>query len=262
MGFFERLANAWKIFKLSFSLLSRDKSLIAVPILMVLSFFILIFILIGALGFLNFYYKTSSDNYIKYIIFLIFLFVLYLIMVFLSSAQSWMVYEVLKGKNTNVKSGFKRAIQNFGDILAFVFIIVLIRIFSSWLRGKGRVGEATGGIIDYISGIAGKLVLPAMIITEKNFKESVMQLKDSIKAIPEIATYEIGIRPLITVAVFIGIILALIFMFSFGLFIGLILFLIWICLIILISVYVNETYYTILYLALIEKKKIKNLKLF
>ena len=254
MGFFDRLKNAWKIFKLSFSLLKKDKSLIAIPIFMLLSFFVLF----GIFGYLFFIYKLESN----YVVLILFLFIMYFVMVFLAAAQSWMVYEVFKGKNTTVGSGFKRAIQNFGDILAFVVTIVLIRIFSSWLHGKGKVGEMAGGFINYLAGLAGKLVLPAMIITERNFKESIMQLKDSIKAIPEIATYEIGIRPLTTLAFFIVILTSILFGFTFGFIVGLILFVIFIGLMILLSVYVNETYYTLLYLTLIEKKKIKGLNLY
>ena len=254
MGFFDRLKNSWKIFKLSFSLLKKDKSLIAIPVLMLLSFLFLF----GTFGTLFFVYKLESN----YIFNIIFLFIMYFVMVFLAAAQSWMIYEVFKGKNTTIGSGFNRALKNFGDIFAFVITIILIRIFSSWLRGKGRAGEFAGGFINYLTRLAGKLVLPAMIITERNFKESVSQLKDSIKAIPEIATYEIGIRSLTGLVFFISIIISFLFGSAFGFIIGLVLFIILICLMILLSVYVNVTYYTLLYLTLIEKKKIKELKLY
>lgn len=254
MGFFDRLKNAWKIFKLSFALLKKDKSLIVIPILMIFSSLILF----GIFGFLMYYYKLSSN----YILFFAFLFILYFVMTFLAAAQSWMVYEVLKGKNATTISGFKRAFGNIGDILVFVFSVVFIKMLSSWLRGKGRAGQMAGSLIDYLTGLAGKLVLPAMIITERNFKESVVQLKDSLKAVPEIATYEIGIRPLMTLVFFIGLLLALMLGSSLGIFVGFIFFLILLSLMILISVYINETYYTTLYLTLIEKKKIKGLDLY
>ena len=35
MGFLDRLANAWKIFVLSFKLLGRDKSLLVLPFVMI-----------------------------------------------------------------------------------------------------------------------------------------------------------------------------------------------------------------------------------
>ncbi len=258
MGFFDRLKNSWNIFKLSFSLLSKDKSLIAIPVLMLLSFFIFILLFIP-LSIIS--GDLINSNYF-YIIVIITMILFYLWTTFLAAAQSWMVYEVLQGKDTTVKSGLKRAINNLLDIIAFVSVMIVIRIFSSWLRNKGRIGGYAGGFIDYISGIAGKLVLPAMIVTERNFKEAVEQLKHSIKVIPEIATYEIGIRPLTTLTIFIGLFLSFLFGISFGLFIGIIFFFIIILFITLLSVYINNTYYTILYLTLIEKKKIKGLNLF
>jgi len=250
MGFFDRLRNAWKIFKLSFNLLKKDKSLVFIPVFMMFSslIFILLFI--------------SEQIYSNLITLFLILILFYFWITFLGAAQSWMVYEVLKGKNTNVSSGFKRASNNLWDIIQFVAVMIFIKIISSWLRGKGRIGEYAGRFINYISGIAGKLVLPAMIITERNFKDAVKQLKHSLKIVPEIAAYEIGIRPLTTLAFFIGLFLAFLFGVGFGFIIGIGFLFVYILFIILLSVYVNDTYYTVLYLTLIEKKKIKGLNLF
>jgi len=265
MGFFDRLENAWSIFKLSFSLLKKDKSLIAIPILMLLVFIIIpiILILVPILidlilnnGDLNFSKTISPDNYLFLIVFM---FLLYFFTTFFASAQAWMIYEVLLGKDTTISSGFKRAFANFKDILFFVFVSLLINLIASKLREKGTLGEMAGNTIGYISGLAGKLVLPAMIITDRSFKEAVQQLKGSLKVIPEIATYEIGIRPLTTIVFIIFLIISLLFGISFGFFAGLIIFLILISLLIIFSVYINQTYYTILYITLIEKKKIKGL---
>ena len=258
MEFFERLKNSWKIFKLSFSLLSKDKSLMIIPVLMLISFFILILLFILSPFFAI---NLINSNY-NYIVFILLAVLFYFWIIFLEAAQTWMVYEVLQGKDTTLKSGLKRAINNIGDLIAFVSVMLLIRIFSSWLRNKGRIGEYAGNFIDYISGIAGKLVLPAMIVTEKNFKEAAEQLKHSIKAIPEIATYEIGIRPLTTLAFFAGLFLSFLLGISLGFFVGIIVFFIAMLFTILLSVYINNSYYTILYLTLIEKKKVKGLNLF
>jgi len=100
-----------------------------------------------------------------------------------------------------------------------------------------------------------------MIITERHFGQAVMQLKDSYKAIPEIATFEIGIKPLISLTTIAGLFLAFIMFISFGIFIGIVSFILWVIVIMLFSVYINTTYYTLVYLTLIEKKKIKGLKL-
>ena len=259
MGFIERLKNSWDIFKFSLGLIKKDKSLIAIPILMFVSVVALIIIFI--LAFFAGSIKEPGANAGIYFWGIVFLFFNYFITTFYASAQSWMIHEVVQGKNTTVASGFKRAFRNFFDILAFVFVFIIIKILASGLKKKGIAGKISAGFIETISGIVGKLVIPSMIITERHFGQAVMQLKDSYKAIPEIATFEIGIKPLISLTTIIGLFLAFVMFLSFGVFAGIILFVLWIIVIMLFSVYINTTYYTLVYLTLIEKKKIKGLKL-
>ncbi len=259
MGFIDRLKNSWYIFKFSFGLIKKDKSLIVIPILMFASVIALIIIFILA------FFAGSAGEAVSnagiYFWMILFLFFNYFINTFYASAQSWMVHEVVQGKDTTVGSGFKRAFRNFFDILAFVIVSIIIKILASGLKKKGVVGKFSGGFIETLSGIIGKLIIPSMIITERHFGQAVMQLKDSYKAIPEIATFEIGIRPLRSFATTIGFFIAFILFLSFGIFTGIIFFVLWIIAIMLLSSYINTTYYTLVYLTLIEKKKIKGLKL-
>ena len=259
MGFIERLKNSWDIFKFSFGLIKKDKSLIAIPVLMFASMIALIIIFIFA------FFAGSAveiaNNAGIYFWAIIFLFFSYFITTFYASAQSWMVHEVVQGKDTTIASGFKRAFNNFFDILAFVFVLIIIKILASGLKKRGIAGKLAGGFIETIAGIVGKLVIPSMIITERHFGQAVMQLKDSYKAIPEIATFEIGIRPLISLTTIIGLFSAFVVFLFLGIFAGIIFFGLWIIVIMLFSAYINTTYYTLVYLTLIEKKKIKGLKL-
>ncbi len=259
MGFIDRLKNSWDIFKFSFGLIKKDKSLAAIPILMFVSVIVLVIIFI--LAFFAGSAGESISNAGIYFWMILFLFFNYFLTTFYASAQSWMVHEVVQGKDTTVGSGFKRAFNNFFDILAFVIVSIIIKILASGLKKKGIAGKLAGGFIETISGIVGKLVIPSMIITERHFGQAVMQLKDSYKAIPEIATFEIGIRPLKSLVTIVGLFLAFIMLFFFGIFVGIIFFVLWIIIVMLLSVYINTTYYTLVYLTLIEKKKIKGLKL-
>jgi len=186
---------------------------------------------------------------------------MYLWTTFLGSAQSWMVHEVAQGKDTTLASGIKRALKEIPDILLFALATLLITIIVGSLRKRGTLGNLAGDFISLVTGIAGKLVLPAMIITERSFIDSIKQLGQAIKAIPEIAAFEIGIRPLTTLLIFISIGLAFLFGISLGPIIGIILFLILFLIIIIFSILINQIYYTLLYLTLIEKKKIPGLKL-
>jgi hypothetical protein len=181
---------------------------------------------------------------------------------FLGAMQSWMVHEVAQGKDTTVASGFKRALHNIKDVVAFAVVFLIVSILINTLRRRGgRMGEFAAGWLDTLAGIVGKLVLPAMIVTERNFGEAVAQLKHSVKAIPEIATFEIGIRPLTTLLVLLGALLGFVFYITFGLVFTVIYFVAFIIALVLLTLFINNTYYTLLYLTLIEKKHVKGLHL-
>ncbi len=257
MGFIDRLHNAWKIFKISFEFIGRDKSLMIVPVLMLVSG--ILFCVLAAI--LYPFAAVMPESYF-YVSVLIFVLLAQIWSTFLAAMQSWMVHEVAQGKDTTVASGFKRALRNFKDIIAFAVVFVIVSILISILRKRGgKIGQFAAGWLDTLAGIVGKLILPAMIVTERNFGDAVKQLKHSVKAIPEIATFEIGIRPLTTLAVFLGILVGALFFFSFGPIFTIIYAIVFIIALVLLTLFINNTYYTLLYLTLIEKKHVKGLHL-
>ncbi len=247
-----RLANAWNIFIYSFRLLGKDKSLIAIPVIMLFSSVIVVIgLFVGIVGAAA---VIGGSNILWYAVFIL---GIYIWITFLSAAQSWMVYEVAKGKDTTVGSGFKRAGKEFFDILLFSLAFLALFFLRAFLRGRGKLGDMGASFIGLISGIAGKLVLPAMIVTEKHFGEAVMDLGRAAKSWPEIATYEIGIRPLKSLAVFIGVLLTIL-LFLVNPLTGIIFLLLFVVSYILVVKYVEVTYYTLVYVTLVEKKKIKD----
>lgn len=254
ISFWDKLKNAWKIFKTSFSFIGKDKSLLIIPFIMLFSGILfcvgLFLIFFGGGG--------RAGLYLSYILLMFFS---YLWFTFLGAAQAWMVYEVAKGKDATLASGLKRAFHNFFDIVAFAFTSLAIAIISGYLRGKGRMGEVAGGFINKLAGIAGKLVLPAMIITERNFGDAVKQLSKSLQALPEIAAYEIGIGPLTFLSFWLGLGVAILFGLVFGFFTGIIVFALIALALIILSILVNQIYYTLVYLTLMEKKKFRGLDL-
>jgi len=262
MGFVERLTNAFEIFKTSISYVGKDKSLIIVPIMM---------LIVNALmfvGFIILFFTLKAGNLIgmKLVAPLILYGLLtYFITTFLGSIQCWMVYEVAHDINTTFMSGFKRAMHNLTDILWYAIVSLLINMLISSLRSQrksifGVIMRLIADAIGIVTGIAAKIVLPAMIVTDRTFKESLLQLKESTKAIPEIATYEIGIRPLMTLLWIVAIVIAVI-VGTLYLPAGIILGVILAIMLMLFSIFINNTYYTLLYLTLIEKKHIKGINL-
>ena len=150
-----------------------------------------------------------------------------------------------------------------------------IKVLTSIIRGKRREGfdiagavrHAFANLIERVAGILGKLVLPAMIVTNKTFKEAVEDLQRAVKTWPEIISFELGIGPLtgiVSFALFCIIGLVSVFVGSLNLISGIIFFVLALFLLIvamtILSTTINMTFYTLLYLALVEKKKFKNAK--
>jgi hypothetical protein len=256
MAITNRLVNAWEIFKLSFQFLARDKSLVAIPIIMLLSGIAII------VPFAMVFLLSGPNQGILIMWGLIFAVLANFWFTFLSAAQSWMVHEVAQGKDTTVASGFARAGRNLGDIFVYTIVMMLISAALSNLRKNGGgIGRIIAHAVGIVTGIAAKLVLPAMIVTERSFKESVLQLQKATKAIPEIATFEIGTAPLTGFVIFPSILIGGL-LFALGMVLtGIFVIFAAIIIVTLVSKYVNQTYYTLLYLSLIEKKKVKGLKL-
>jgi hypothetical protein len=256
MDFTERLANAWRLFTTSLSFIHRDKSLLIVPAILVAS---AIAFSVGFVLLLLARQALSPAWLVANL--LIFLFVMYVWVTFFSSAQSWMVREVAEGKNTTFASGLKRALKNIPDIVAYAFVMLTVKVVSAMLRRKGAVGRAAGGVLAVLAGVAGKLVLPAMIVTERTFLQSIEQLSHTTKVIPEIAAFEIGIRPLTWLSIFVSLAISAAFAASFGFLAGLIIAVFLLLTVTTLVVLVDQIFYTLLYLALVEKKHVQGLRL-
>lgn len=276
MAVFDRLRNSWSLFKLSLDFVRRDRSLLAVPILLPIVNLILFaaFAAVMVLGVLA--GIVTGENYLLLaIVSVIYLFISLFINTFLGAAHSWMVFEVAKNKDATLKSGLGRASHEWFDIAKFAAVMTLIKVVASIIRGQRKQGfdisyqvrNAAASALEGITGIIGKLVLPAMIVTDKTFGESVKDLRQSLKTWPEILAFELGIGPLTGLVFFICFIIILLVAFALSSvsFLGAIVFgvLTLVLLIIALSVLstlVNMTYYTLLYLTLVEKRHIKDAK--
>ncbi len=257
MGLGKRLANAWSIFKQSFALLKKDKSLAIIPLVQLLSGLVLLAILFWA--YFSFDINALSSVHQSFLI-VLFLFIVYLWTTLLSSIQVWMVHEVAQGKDATVASGLRRAAANAVDIVLFAVASVVIVLVASRLRRRGFAGRAAASGIEFVTGVAKQLVLPAMIVTERSFFQAVKQLKESIKVIPEALAYDIGMGPLVLIATFAVVFLDQFVLFIFGTAAFVAVLVVWIVFLLVLTSYTTTTYYTLLYLVLIEKKKIGGLE--
>ncbi len=256
MGFIKRLQNAWEIFKTSIAFIGRDKSLLAVPALMVVAGIGLCVLFLLMLP-----WMLISPGRFPLII-LGFVILAQFIMNFLGAMQCWMVHEVARGKDATVASGFGRALKETPDIIIYSIVFLILSCIPR--KKNGGIGALIYNlfvsILQVFITIAGKLILPAMIITERTFWQSVKQLKQAMKAWPEILLFEVGVRPLMGLLFGVGFIITL-FTFFISPVIAIVFFVFLILAEILLSVFINNTYYTLLYISLIEKKNVKGLKL-
>jgi|GEM_PF-5872133 len=270
---FARLKNSWLLFTTTLSFIKKDRSLLAVPVILPFANLgLLIILAVMAFGVFIFGARTELAWFAFGVIAL---FLSFLLNTFFAAAHSWMVFEVAKGKDTTLSSGLRRASHNLADIIWFSIVMTLVHVITGLLRGKRQNGMDIGSairnmlanMIEGLVGILGKLVLPAMIVTDKTFKEAVVDLKRSAKTWPEVLAFEIGLGPLFGLAFFaIAIVLGLL-AYAVSPFIGmyaLIAFIISLVIVIIamgiLSKFVNATYYTLLYLALVEKKHIHGVK--
>lgn len=254
MGVFDRISNAIEIFLECLKFIWRDKSLLIVPILMII--FNSIFLLI----FFSFFIIKSKVIVLIISFSLIYAILIYFINSFFSAIQSWMVYEVAQNKDATFVSGLKRALKEIPDIIAYSITAIIISMIVSNIKGKaGTIGEVAGSFISFITSIAGKLVMPAMIITERNFVESIKQLRKAVKRWPEILLFEIGIGPLNWIIIIINLVIFIPLAVFISPIVGITTFLIIFVIQIIFSLVINQVYYSILYIALIERKKVSGI---
>jgi hypothetical protein len=261
MGFFNRVKNSWSIFTLSLSYIRKDKSLLFVPYLTIFGLIALLCIFFFSLMFFPGFstYLTSSDI-ITYSWIALFLFCAYLVCTFLGAMQAWMVYEVAHKKDATLASGMKRAFANIWDILGFAVVAVVLVFLAHFLQEKGNLlGKITGGLLEGFRGIAQKLVLPAMIVTEKNFAQAVKKLKHGLRGWPEILTIEIGLGPLIIFGLFASFGISFLVMVYINGLVGIVVLIMLVLSVYAASIFINQVYYTLLYLSLIERMKIPGL---
>jgi hypothetical protein len=271
MGFFDRLKNAWSIFILSWKYAGKDKSLLAIPIWLVALNIVFVLALIGVLLGAGLFVPDRAIGLSMYLIFALYLFCSLFVNVFLGAAQCWMVYEVTLGKDTTVWSGLKRAWKNLADIIWFSIVMFILKILTSKRGGRGIGSVLTtifGGLIETLVRLAGKLVLPAMIVTERTFKEAVLDLQRSSKVWPEMLAFEAGAGPLFSFVGFFGFLIILFVFFllyatgislMLSIFIAVGLLVMQTALLSIARNFVDSTFHTLLYLALVEKKKIPEL---
>ena len=167
----------------TFSLVGKDKSLYIPPLLnLILGFCIFTFAgIIIITGYLT--------NQIGLVIIGVFTVGIgFILSSFLDAALSWMVLEVVQGKDTTLMQGLGRAFKKSGSVIAYGIVSFIIMLFVSQLRSKDSgmivniVKSFFANVVEEAWDIAGHFLLPAIILQDH-------KLSDAIKELPKLTSH-------------------------------------------------------------------------
>ena len=271
MGYLgDRFSDSTEIFKRTFGLI-KDHPKLALPFALMLIVSLVPILLIGVTYFFGRLFMTAQ---LMMIVFASLAVLTYFINTFFGAINCWMVSQALKGKDPTFGDGFGRAMSNFFDIMAFAIASFSVNIIASRLRsgaGKGIIGAILSALMKSVAFIIEQgwtystyIVLPDMIISERNFFDSLKTAPNILKRIPEYLVGGFAFDAIMWVVnAFIVIICVIFFAIVWGL-AGLLAALISAVILLLFMLFTKQvlyltmksTYFTILYVELYEKGKL------
>jgi|SRR3989344_2219495 len=266
---FERISTGWKITKQSFKVLKADKEIVLFPIigglltLAITAIFIIPFIL-GTIG--ASLINESFANVTMYIILFVYLIVVYFINLFFEGAVITSAMQRFSGKNPSFSDGLKGPSKRIPALFVWAIINAIAAILLSLLsragKNHGKVADIGAQVASTTAKIGWSLLtffmLPILIFEHKSTWESMKKSKDLfIKTWGENITAQITTGGIFGIAIFIGIIPALLSLLlgikSF-IMVSIIIFFIWICIVSIISASVNGILRAALYQYAIKGK--------
>jgi len=183
------MASNWyrtgEVLKQTFRLAAKDKDLYWPPILnLLVNFGLLVLLIVSFLV-----YGLSPFG----VLLLVLLFFgSFLTTAIFGAALSWMTLEVVRGEDTHLGSGLRRAFSRFSSLAAYAFVALLIQLLVSQLRNNRNgsflvmlVKRFFAGVIDEAWDIAGNFMLPAIALTDHGFKGAVKELPVLLKHLPQ-----------------------------------------------------------------------------
>ncbi|MBP2132508.1 putative membrane protein [Methanomicrobium sp. W14] len=176
---FDRAIKGWTLFKETFGILRREKSLMAFPVLsgvciliaLVFLFFPVLFV------FRSEGFNPDSMTTTGWITWVAVLFVIYLVIAFISSFFKAGIVSnataVIDGNDPALMDGIKASAANAGRIFVWSLIAATVGLVLRLLRNqKSGAGQVIGDIVSLIAGAAWELatffVIPVMIFEHKN----------------------------------------------------------------------------------------------
>ncbi|WOF17190.1 hypothetical protein F1737_11120 [Methanoplanus sp. FWC-SCC4] len=175
---FESIGKGWRLFKETFAILSREKSLILYPVISGIIILLILGLLFIPLLFISGTTGINPENMgiTGYVIWILVLFVIFLVVSFVSSFfKAGIVFnatEVIKGNDPAFKDGINAALSKTGSLFVWALIAATVGIVLSLLRESdnplGRmVTEILVGIAGAVWNLVTFFVIPVMIFEDK-----------------------------------------------------------------------------------------------
>ncbi|UUX93305.1 DUF6159 family protein [Methanoplanus endosymbiosus] len=183
---FQRIGRGWQLFKQTFAILSREKSLLLYPVISG----IIILLILGLLFIPTLFIFVGSGinpenmGIAGYALWIVMLFVIFLVTAFVSSFfKAGIVHnatEVIKGNDPAFKDGISAAMPKIGSIFTWALIAATVGLILSLLRESdnplGRfLTEIVIGIAGAVWNLVTFFVIPVMIFEDKGAIPSIKE---------------------------------------------------------------------------------------
>ncbi len=162
-GFFERVGIGWRLTKVSFGVLRKDKSLLLLPLLSFMIIAVSWVVFIISIFFMVF--PTGTFNIALFLVGVFFLYFLtYFITAFFAAAVMGAAMIRLNGGVGSAGEGLRVAARNVGRILGWAILSATVGVILRAIAERfGIIGRIIAGGASIAWGILTYLVIPALI---------------------------------------------------------------------------------------------------
>ena len=165
-----RMANTWRLTKTSWSLLKKDRELLWLPVLSMLTILAIV-IVAAVVGFVTGSFDTGDDaqglSGSAAVLGLVFVFLATATVVYFEGALVAGAHERMTGGDPTVRSALSKAASRLPSLLGWALITMTVGLVLRFLRERlGWLGQILTFIAEAAWGVATYLVVPAIIIDD------------------------------------------------------------------------------------------------
>ncbi len=172
MGIFATFGNTWKLIKISWQVLQKDRELILFPILSGIGVLLVVGLTAGVFAGVGTFDRLDSTenaqvNAGDIIVAALAYFVAFFVVIFFNAALIAAARERLKGGDPTVRSGLAVATRRLPAIIGWAFIAGTVGLILNMLRSQNRDSFLSQIIIGMVGGLWAYLtffVIPVLVV--------------------------------------------------------------------------------------------------